>query len=344
MKKWLLIAVIMAAATAVQPAWAHTPKGGLGDAAISPDGKTLVVGGDTRVLYVLDPQTYEVKDRVYFKSNIFEMEFNKDGSTLIIEDVKSTLYFLETGTWKVKAQFPNSGSFSAASQVDLVACLNSGSKKSVIEFRSMTDGASKGKIEYPGSVTIIGLSAKGDRLVTLAAGEKGQEEKKPVPSDVSGFDRDVFSQKNDGEVSVMTEYEVPSGKQIRQQVVFYKPSIPKAILVGEKESLVVAYNGLHAKWSGEEITLFKVGNSYSYGAEVSLDRKVFVSGGLAAGDYVKAEDQSAVAFRNPPLPGWPEYFEGFGFAPDGTAYGVTTAYRLVVIDNQGQITKVVPIY
>lgn len=344
MKKWLLITITVLLAAFVSPAWAHTPKGGLGDAAMSPDGKTLVVGGDTRVLYVLDPQTYQVKDRVYFETNIYEMEFSKDGATLLVEDVKETLFLLETGTWKIKAQFKKSGKISAAPGVDLVACLSPSSRKSVIELRSMSDGASKAKIEYPGSVLIIGLSAKGDRLVTLAKGEQGQEEKKQVPKDLKGDERELFRQQNDGDVSVMTEYELPSGKQLRQQVIFYKPSNPKAILVGEKETLVIAYNGLHAKWSGDQVTLFRAGRSFSYGAGVAPDRKSFLSGGLAAGARVTAEGIAPTPFNVPSITGWPEYFEGFGFGPDGTGYGVTTAYRLVVIDSQGQVKKVVPIY
>jgi hypothetical protein len=44
------------------------------------------------------------------------------------------------------------------------------------------------------------------------------------------------------------------------------------------------------------------------------------------------------------LPGWPEYYKGFGFGPDGTVYGVTTAYRLVRINKNGEAEKVVPVY
>ena len=344
MKKCIFSAVMMVMLAAALPALAHTPKGGLGDAAMSPDGKILVVGGDTRVLYILDPQTYQVKERVYLQTNIYEMEFNKDGSILVVEDVKENLYLIETGTWKVKTVLKDSGNFSAVPQLDLVACLQSGYKKSTIELRSMSDGGSKGRIEYPGSVTLIGLNAKGDRLVAMAKGEKGLEEKKPTPKDLKGDEKDLFQQQNDGEVSIITEFEAPSGKQLNQQISFYRPSNPKAMLVGDQGTFIVAYNNINAQWADNKTSLFKSGNSYNYGAGVSHDRKTFVSGGLAGGAHVQVEGMKTTEFKIPSLPGWPEYFEGFGFGPDGTAYGVTTAYRLVVIDNQGQVKKVVPVY
>ena len=296
------------------------------------------------MLYILDPQSFEVKERVYLKTNIYEMEFNKDGSVLIVEDVKENLYFLETGSWKVKTVLKDSGNFSAAPQADLVACLQSGYKKSSIELRSMSDGSSQARIEYPGSVIIVALNGKGDRLVTLAKGEKGLEEKKPIPKDLKGEEKDLFQQQNDGEVSIITEYEIPSGKQLNQQIVFYRPSNPKAMLAGDQGVFILAYNNINAKWADNKTTLFKSGNSYNYGAGVSQDRKTFITGGLAEGAHVQVDGMKTTAFKVPSLPGWPEYFEGFGFGPDGTAYGVTTAYRLVVIDNQGQFKKAVPIY
>ena len=76
-------------------------KGGLGDVAISPDNKILVAGGDSRVLYVIDPSSLKVKERVWFKSDIHEMEFNKDGSVLLVRDTGNTLYFIKSENWQV---------------------------------------------------------------------------------------------------------------------------------------------------------------------------------------------------------------------------------------------------
>ncbi|MCP5102345.1 MAG: hypothetical protein GY950_03150, partial [bacterium] len=81
---------------------AHTPKNGLGAVAVSPDGKTIVVGGDTRTLYVLDPSSLEVKKRIWLKTNIYEMAFNKDGSVLVVEDTSETLYFVKATNWQIQ--------------------------------------------------------------------------------------------------------------------------------------------------------------------------------------------------------------------------------------------------
>ena len=66
MKKILLASAIAftiafaAVSLARDPSW-----GGLAGLAVSPDGKTIVTGGQNRVIYVLDAATLEVKQRVW---------------------------------------------------------------------------------------------------------------------------------------------------------------------------------------------------------------------------------------------------------------------------------------
>ena len=342
MKKVTLFAVLLTlfAAFSIE---AHTPKGGLGDVAVSPDKTILVAGGDSRVLYVINPSSLEVKKRIWLKTGIYEMEFNKDGSILVVEDTAETLYFIKTQDWRVIKTIKKGGPISAAPAADLLAGFTSGYKKSTVNFYSMTDGALKGKVEFPGKVVSVGLDAKGKRLVLLAKGPKDHEPKKPVPKDLKGMEKDSFKQKNDGRVSVLAEFEVPSGKKISAKTIFFTASSP-LILVSAKRTDIINYSNVNASIEGDSITLFKGKSSYNYGMGISPDRKTFMLGGLRNGTLVNTKDLAMTTFKIDSLPGWPEYYKGFGFDPDGTVYGVTTAYRLVKIGKTGVIEKTVPIY
>lgn len=322
---------------------AHVPKGGLGDAAIAPDGKTLVVGGDTRVLYILDASSLAVKNRIWLKSNIYEMEFNKDGSTLVVEDSSESLYFINSQNWQVNKTIPKSGSISAVPAVNLLAAITPGYRKSTVKFLSMTDGSQKGQVEFPAKVTGIGLNALGNHLVLLANGPKEKETKNRVPKDLKGMEADIFKQKNDGKVSIIAEFKVPTGEKISEKTIFYWVNTP-VILVGEKTIDILGYLNVNARIDGDNITLFKGKSSYNYGIGISPDRKYILLGGLREGTLVEAAGLKMINFKIDKLPGWPEYFKGFGFAADGTCYAVTTAYRLIKISKNGVIEKAVPIF
>lgn len=322
---------------------AHVPKGGLGDVAVTPDGKTLVVGGDSRVLYVLDASSLEVKNRIWLKTNIYEMEFNKDGSILVVEDVADSLYFINTRDWQTIKKIPKAGLMSAAPAVNLVAGVSSGYKMSTVKFFSMTDGTQKGEVKFPAEVIGIGLNATGNRLVLFAKGPKDKEAKKPVPKDLRGLDRDIFKQKNDGQVSIIAEFEVPAGKKIKEKTTFYYVISP-VLLVAEKITYILNYSNVNAKIEGDNITLFNGKSSYNYGIGVSPNRNYILLGGLRQGTYIEVAGLKQTTFRIDQLPGWPEYFKGFGFAADGTGYAVTTAFRLIKINKTGVVEKAVPVY
>jgi len=322
---------------------AHTPKNGLGDAAVSPDGKILVAGGDSRVLYIMDSSSLEVKNRVWLKTGIYEMEFNKDGSILVVEDTSEDLYFVKTKDWQVLKTIKKGGPMSAAPAADLLAGFTSGYKKSTAAFYSMTDGALKGKVEFPAKIVSVGLNAKGTRMMLMAVGPKEMEIKKKRPPELKGIEKDTFVQKYDGKVSILAEFEVPTGKKISEKTVFYSTSSPQ-ILVGEKKTYIIGYSNVNAEIEGDNITLFNGKSSFNYGMGISPDRKAFLLGGLRDGTLVHVDGLAMTTFRIDRLPGWPEYYKGFGFAPDGTGYAVTTSFRLVKIDKTGKIVNTVPVY
>lgn len=343
MKRIMLSLVVLITLCFILPMQAHTPKNALGAVAIGSDGKTLAAGGDNRVLYVLDPASLEVKKRVWLKTNIFRMVFNKSGSVLVVEDTSETLHFIKTADWKVFKTVKKAGKFSAAPAADLMAGLASGYRKSTVKFISMSDGSLKGQIEFPGKVTSVGLDADGTRLVLMADGPKDKEAKNKTPKELKGLDKDIFKQKNDGKTSIIAEFEAPSGKKISEKTVFFSSSNCVTLVTGKK-TLFLNYSNVNAAVAGDKITLFKSVSSFNYGIGISHDRKYFLLGGLRSGTLGNAETMDMKKFDINRLPGWPEYYKGFAFAADGAGYAVTTAYRLVKISKTGVVEKTVPIY
>lgn len=323
---------------------AHTPKNALGAVAVSPDGKTIAAGGDNRVLYLIDPLSLKVQKRIWLKTNIYEMTFNNDGSILVVEDTSENLQLLNTRSWQVVHKVAKAGKFSAAPAVDLMAGLASGYRKSTVKLISMTNASQKGKIEFAGKVEAVGIDANGKRLVVLAQGPKDAEQKKKKPKELRGLEADKFKQRNDGKVSILAEYDVASGKKLKEKTIFYTAGSSTQILVTRTNTYILSYSNINANIKGDTISLFKSKSSYNYGIGISPDRKAFLVGGLRSGTLVKAANLEMIKFNIDTLPGWPEYYKGFAFGPDGTAYAGTTAYRLVRISKDGKSIQTVPVF
>jgi len=340
----LLAAIVAAGCLWVAASALAGPLGGL-TPAISPDGKTLVVGGDNRVLYVVDPDTFEIKDRVWLKTTILRMAFNKDGSKLLVEDTSGTIFFLNSADWIVEREVKKSSFMAPAYAADICAVKGSSKEISVI---SMTDAASKMKVTFEKNVSSFGLNADGTRLAVISRYDKdtGEEEVKysDIPEELKGVDKSAFQQRNDGKTSTLYIVEVPSGKVLKETQIFYTTSDGATVLFDGETVIVVNYSDVNAKIPPEgDIEVFKLGGS-NYGMGLSRDQKLIATGGLRDGQYTKVADMATVSFAADRLPGWPEYFEGFCFDAEGNAYGTTSGYRLFKIAPGANIAKSGPVF
>ncbi len=109
--------------------------------------------------------------------------------------------------------------------------------------------------------------------------------------------------------------------------------------------LVVNYSNENARINAKgEATVFELSNSFNYGIGMSRDHSVLATGGLSTGTIAKVKGLGMLSFTADKLPGWPEYFKGFGVLPDGTTFGGTTAYRVIRIKPDGTVDKAAPIY
>lgn len=327
---------------------AATPLGGLA-VAISPDGKQMVAAGDNRVLYVINPENMEVTQRVWLETCILDLEFSKDGSKVLAEDTDGSLLLISAQDWSVIKKEPKAQQMSVAREANLAAGLSAESSGNTVRFFSLDDLSVTGKVTLAQGekVASMGLDPQGERLaVWLTPIDDASEPKEKAPTDLKGLEADEFKLKNDGKTSRLLIFKVADGSTIVDHKLYYSPSTggTKVLFQGEAV-LIVNYTNLNAQIDSQgAVTLFKLNNSFNYGIGFSADQQILLSGSLAVGTHTKTENLHQSEFKPDRLPGWPEYFKNFTVAPDGTAYGATSAYRIIKLKPGGAFDKSYPIF
>src|SRR5262245_56399341 len=81
---------------------------GLDAVAVSRDGRSVAVGGQNRVVYVLDAAKGEVRHRIGLKARVTGLAFAPDAASLLVEDETDTVRSVEVATGKVTGILPSS--------------------------------------------------------------------------------------------------------------------------------------------------------------------------------------------------------------------------------------------
>ncbi len=327
---------------------AAVPLGGLA-VAVTPDGARLVAGGDSRALYVLDPTTLAVTQRVHLGRSIVALAFSGDGKRLWVEST-GAVQMLDAASWKVLNTFEKAERMAVAPRANLVAVLERRGAR--IRLLSMADGSDKGAVPFDRmkSVSAFGLSPDGKQLAMLYRQERSDAEKKverkDIPKDLKGAALNEFKQRNDGYQSRFVVHDVATGKAVRDQQLWYSASGGGMRIAWQGDAVVaIGYRNQNARIAADaEVTYFELANSYNYGTGVSADGSTVLSGGLRSGARTTLADRKGTAFELDKQPGFPEYWKSFSFANDGTGFGGTSGWRVVRIDAAGKIVKTAPVH
>jgi hypothetical protein len=311
----------------------------------------LVATSDKRVVYVLDAKTLEVKHRLWNQAVVEKLRFNKTGSRLVITDDARRLRFLDTAKWECTKEFEDisSNDVDFAPEVDLLVM----AKGDKLFLRTMADGEEKGQAALPEgfSASAVSLSPDGGRSMAICSGLEGREaklERDKWPKEFKNeLDREEFEQKHDGKHSRIVVHEWPAGKASAEQETWYRlPQDPVFHWRG-KGMVVACYHGPWAEIdAGGKAKLFEAPAWCSYGVGWSPAGDVVYSGSLA--EYVQVRNGKPPVkvelARELRLPGWPEYFCGFGIEADGSGYGVTLDDRVARIGKDGQLLEIKPFF
>lgn len=348
----LRIAGLLVAASALSAAaGAAVPKNALGAVAVSPDGAMVVAAGDNRVLYVVDPSSLEVQARVLLGINPQEAVFSKDGATLAVWDTGSNITFYNVADWTVKAKVGEAEAIAVAPGADVIAALgyarggSDGAGETKVTLYALSDGSTKAEGVIAAQAKSIAAAPDGAAFAVLTQRQDSEAEAKAdTPQELSGLERSVFEQKHDGQVSSVVRLDGALKETGRADIWFSTYDQMIGAIDGETVWFA-GYGNQNLKLTGDgEATLFAMAPGYLYGAGVAPDGKSIAGGSLRDGAILSLGDGSEKTFKLESLDGWPEYFEVFAFAPDGSVYGGTTAYRLIHVGADGAIKTAKPVF
>jgi len=285
---------------------------------------------------------------------VVNLSLDKTGSRLLITDDARRLRIFATDKWTLVKEFTNVShdQVSFAPLANLVSVLK-GRKMLLID---MADGAEKAQLALPDEYGMYAvMSPDARRAVVISTLQTSTEEKlqeskwpKDLPSDL---EKEMFRQEHDGSQSRIAVVELPTGKILAEQKAHWftaPPPIHGGGFKWQDDGLMFApYNGpwVHID-SNAQVKMLKAPAWCNYGLGWSLAGDFCYTGSLAT--YVRLhngkEDAKEELAREQLVPGFPEYFHGFGVEADGSAYAVTSAHRMARIDKHGKVVEIKPYF
>jgi DNA-binding beta-propeller fold protein YncE len=319
---------------------------GLNAVAVSRDGKSVAVGGQNRVVYVLDAVTGEVRHRIGLKARVVGLAFAPDAASLLVEDETNTLQRVEVASGKVTGRMSEVSGLLASPAGDVVL---------VRDERSIVRPAlrlldfhldEQARYEQTERASAFTFDAVGKRVYVLESSHDTDTEKRvpfgDAPAALTGLERLRFQQENDGRASFLRTYEL-GGKEVRPRRLWYTSDSDSTRLhaVGDVIHVVNRGNVCARIDPGGEITLYQTAERINQAVAASPDGKVVVVGGRAGGTW---EGAKRVPFALDELPGQAELVTALAVRADGTAWGGTTAFRLFRIGRDGKVEKVIAVF
>lgn len=350
MKNAILTAIFALLVTASSITSAHAQsKNALGTLAVSPDNKMLVAAGYNRVMYVCDPSDMSVKDRIYLGIVPYEAFFSNDGASLVLISSDRLINIYDTSTWKRKAEIQSTNDIAIAAASDEMAVLHgtkysNGSRFTPIAVYDMSSGEKKREASFEIDANAIGTNADATQFVVLSRPKTDETEKKEKTPKVQGADKDEFELKHDGRTCEVLWLDKDL-KETNRNKTWYSDSGTNQLMIKDGVANYIVYRNRCGTFTPEgETSLFKTGTSYNYGIGISKDGETVASGGLSTGMVMNMDKKTSVSFKHSRLQGFPEYFYGFAFGPDGTIYGGTNAWRIIKISPDGEVLGETPIF
>jgi len=348
----VLAVVFVALLASALPAAAATPKNALGAIAVSPDGQTVAAAGDNHVLYLIDPGSLEVRHRVHLGANPQELYYSADGKTLAVFTIDDELRFYDTATWKETALAESVASVALAAAADRLAALGKptrgqdGSYTTPLTLRALADGKPALEVVLKGDVVAVAVRPDAGGFVLLTKQAKDESETKDkVPQDLQGIDKEVFEQQHDAYSAEIIVLDAAGLETSRVKTWYSQSGAMTGVYDGDFAYFLNYGNeNLKVTAGGQLVAMFDGAVSYNYGIGVNPEQTKVATGSLREGAVTTLASGAEATYELEQIRGWPEYFKGFAFAPDGSVFGGTTSFRLIHVDPDGRLIGMAPIF
>jgi DNA-binding beta-propeller fold protein YncE len=313
---------------------------GLEALALSGDGKLLAVAGRNRAVYVLDAATLEVRQRLGVRTPVRNLAFTADGAALVVEDDRDTLRRFDRATGKPLATLEDARGLTVHPEGKL-ALVRGANLRSIqlADFRTMAI------LETTERPAALAFDASGKQIFVLEQSQFTEDEKRvaaaDVPEKLRGLEREEFRQRNDGRTCLLRVYDL-DGKELRRRRLWYTSDTDSTTLIPRGDEVLILNRGNTVARIDAlgTITLSRLEVPVLHARASSPDGKR-IALGLRGSVRLWTDKTVDHPFGEPPDEA--EFVTRLLVRPDGTIYGVTSAYRVVHIDKAGKV-RTMPVF
>ncbi|MCO6384020.1 PQQ-binding-like beta-propeller repeat protein [Oceanicola sp. 502str15] len=342
-----IVAALALSTTLALPAAANLPSGGLGGFSLSPDGATLLAGGDNRVIYVIDAATFEVKERIWSPAMPVWMDHSADGSLVYVLDSDDMLTAYAAADMSKKWEIQRVRDMAFRPEANRIVTWRGVSGGSEITVIDATTGGQQKTVATPEGTQIdsAGLSDDGTMLYAITRQEKSEDETKEKPGDdVKGLDKEIFRKKHDGYVAQLLKVDLEAGTTAATGSWYSGSNFDDVRAVGEQVFYLKPGSDPMVADAAGEVTMLDLQRTNGDYAEISPDGTEIVAGDGGKVSFIPVAGGAPLTLGVEDLPGWFEKTQGFEYLPDGRVVAVTDGWRLVVIDRAAGTATAYPVY
>ncbi|MEZ5872699.1 MAG: WD40 repeat domain-containing protein [Nitratireductor sp.] len=342
---------LLALGSFAHQAAAGLPKSALGAIAVSPDGKTIAAAGDNRVLYLLDADTLDVRERIWIKLSPMSLFWTKDGKTLVMQHTDDVLALLDTSTWEQRGEIPKFNKISFAPQSEMVVTAVQGERnddhyKTILRVHDLNTGKMLKENELDYEIVSIATTPDASRTVIATKEVDNEAEAKVDPAaDLKDIEKETAQKKGDGKTMDFAWFDSDL-KETARITSWYSTYYTDGLHLHDGKTYLLSYGTSAVISENGDAELFQsYGPNTSYGYGFTADNSTMISGGLSSGTLFDIASRTETNFDlGERLPGWPEYIQGVTVAPDGTIIGGTSAYRVMKMSPDGKVELVKPVF
>ena len=329
-----------------------SPARALHSVAASPDGKTVAAGGDNRVLYVVNAETWEVVRRVWMGARVRGVSFTPDGALCVVLGGDHVARVLRPADWSTVREVKGLENLTLAAKAP-VAISSGRAKGGGYRDQAVKIWALPG-FELQGEVALakgtraagLGITADGKTAYCRSAYIKDEAEKQadpgPEPKDYAA--KVLWRARKDGRVSETSVIDL-AGKRVVKTVRHFDTPSKFRLCPVPAGVLTVAYDrclGVTNVETGQYEVLLT--GAFAYGSGQAADGTIY-TGSLRSFAVMAPDGKALAKQRIGSIPGWPEYFRGFAPLGADKVVGITDAWRIIVIDAKSHaVLKKVNVY